>query len=353
MIKKRNLDNSLIQWIMTQTGLGPGIGEIKYLAPAVSATSQYRTRAQQDGVDDDDLFTNLAAAYAGIVADRNDIILAFPGTYTAIASQAWNKRATHLLGLGGPNTTGHFRTSSASDMSNVQIHTVTAQVAETINVTGGNCQMHNVLIHNEGSHATNYAALKVNKYGFYGKNLHIRGATGELAMADKNCASLYVHTDADYLMMENCIIGHNTYTYGARDAALSGVVNFSCGVTAGPQNGIFKDCYFPVRAETSTVGAVRWSSTSCADRDWIFENCLFTNFWSNYAGSLAAVFKMDINPPITSNFILRRSACIGFDEWVEAGADHVPVIMGDMSITDSGGGVMRQQTQTVYAGADR
>ena len=352
MIKKRNLDNSLIQWIMTQTGLGPGIGELFYVAPAASSSSQFRTQLQSMDIDDNNLDTTLATAEDKCVAYRNDVVLAMPGTYTAVASQSWSKAHTHLMGLGGPNVTGHFRTSSASDMRNVQFHTVTAQVAEVINVTGGNCQMHNVLIHNEGSHATNYAALKVNKFGFYGKNLHLRGATGELAMADKNCASLYVHTDADYLMMERCVIGHNTYTYGARDAALSGVVNFSCGVTAGPQNGIFRDCYFPVRAETTTVGAVRWSSTSCADRDWIFENCLFTNFWANYANDLAAVFKMDINPPITSRFILRNCDCIGFAEWVEAGADHVPVVVANMPPYDSGA-VMRQQTETIYAGADR
>ena len=66
-IKKRNLDPALVQWIMTQTGLGVGIGEIHWVAPATSATSQYRAQLQNMGVEiGNKIHTTIDAAMAKV-----------------------------------------------------------------------------------------------------------------------------------------------------------------------------------------------------------------------------------------------------------------------------------------------
>ena len=78
MIKKRNLDPSLVQWIMTVTGLGPGIGELHWVAPVDSATSQYRAQLESWGVGiDHKIHTTVAGAFAKAVAYRNDVILKY------------------------------------------------------------------------------------------------------------------------------------------------------------------------------------------------------------------------------------------------------------------------------------
>jgi len=97
MIKKRNLDSSLIQWIMAQTGLGPMIGDIRYVAPAISATSQFRSQLNDMGVQDVD--TSIATALTKTEDYRNDVVLMAPGTYAE--SLADNLLNTHLLGCGG------------------------------------------------------------------------------------------------------------------------------------------------------------------------------------------------------------------------------------------------------------
>ena len=101
-IKKRNLDNSLIQWIMNYAGLGPGIGDIRYVAPAHSATSLYRQQLEELGVDSEDIYTLPSLAYAAVSANRNDVILLCPGTYTETATITWAKAQTHMIGIGNP-----------------------------------------------------------------------------------------------------------------------------------------------------------------------------------------------------------------------------------------------------------
>lgn len=80
-IKRRNLDNSLVQWIMVESGFGPGIGQIQYVAPATSSTSQFRAQLEAMGVDSGDISTLVATALSKAENYRNDVILIAPGTY--------------------------------------------------------------------------------------------------------------------------------------------------------------------------------------------------------------------------------------------------------------------------------
>ena len=292
------------------------------------------------------IFTTPTLAEDSMVAYRNDVMLVMPGKYTQTASLSWDKAHTHLIGLGGPNTMGHYRTSSENDRRNTLIHTVTTEVAETINLTGPNCQFHNVHIHNEGSHASNVAALKVNGYGFYAKNSTFRGATGTDALTAVEAGSVYLHTDADYCLFENCVMGHNTYSAGVKTGVASGHLVFSVGTAvAGPQNGRFKDCLFQLRSQTVTAGLVRLAGTppaggNMADRDWIFDNCLFTNIWVSWQDQCNAVF-VGV-PSSTCNIILRGCTAVGFDEWQDL--DLSNMIVADMPVVDSGGGLVRAPT---------
>ena len=341
MIRRHNLDPSLIQWLMTLTGAGPGLGDVHYL---VKPNSAYYSWLKDDlRVDGAHIHHDFKAGEDALTADRNDCLLVYPGRYTEITSTAWDKAHTHLIGLGGPNAMGHYRTSSENDRGNTLIHTVTTEVAEVINVTGKNCQFHNIHVHNEGSHASNVAALKLNGYGFQTKNCTYRGATGTDALTAVEAGSVYLHTDADYCLFENCNLGHNTYSAGVKSGVASGHLVFSVGTAvAGPQNGKFKGCHFQLRSQTVTAGLVRLAGTppaggNMADRDWLFEDCLFTNIWVSWQDQCNAVF-VGV-PSSTCNIILRRCTAVGFDEWQDL--DLSNMIVADMPVVDSGGGLVR------------
>jgi len=207
MIKKRNLDNSLIQWIMTQTSLGPGIGKIQYLMPTTSTTARYNTMMADNGIDAADCHATLAAAYAAITNDRNDIILTFPGLYTATATCDWAKDHAHLLGLGGPNILGR------RGRPNVQLHTDTEAVDYTVHLTGDFCQFHNITISNGASGGSaddeNLAAVGVAGYGNYFKTVAFRGINSAAQMAAAACSSLEIMAGSGELLFENCNIGSN------------------------------------------------------------------------------------------------------------------------------------------------
>ncbi len=97
-IKRRNLDNSLIQWIMAESGFGPGIGQIQYVAPATSSTSQFRAQLEAMGVDSGDISTSIATALSKTADYRNDVILIAPGTYVESLTDDLINRI--LLGTG-------------------------------------------------------------------------------------------------------------------------------------------------------------------------------------------------------------------------------------------------------------
>lgn len=339
MIKKRNLDNSLIQWIMTVTGLGPGIGEIKYMAKTASATSQYRTQLQSMGIDDDDMFTTLATTYAALVKNRNDIILVMPGAYDEAATLDWTKDNLHILGLGGPNT--------ASDYSeaNTVIYTDTSAVDFTIDLTGDHCQFINIGINNAGNHATSYAAMRVNGYGNVFENASFIGNLGASQRSAVACASLYIHVNAHNCRWNNCVIGEDCW--GSRSGALSGQLRFSS--TSQPNGGIFKNCYFRSMAATATVAMVAIPANGAVGRGWKFEDCTFHNFYTASSSSnLNQVFYINDNTGTNAITMLKDCAAIGFDCWQDNDYDK---IRSNMPAWYSGGGLTSEPLLTVSGGA--
>lgn len=330
MIKKRNLDNSLIQWIMTVTGLGPGIGEIHYLAPAVSATSQYRSTLNNMHVEDADLHTSLANSYAAVEGYRNDVILMLPGNSIETAGLAWEKHNTHLLGLGGPNTRG-------GDYGPFILTTDTA-VVEVIDITARRCQFQNVAIGNFGNNLAAKAAVTVDGHGNYFKNVQFSGNLYAAQSQQQDCCSLRIDDDASMSLFEDCIIGTNVNA--TRNQASSGQLLFVG--TTGPNGGKFKNCEFLSRAETLTVPMVRINATAAIDRMWLFDNCVFNNFWTNWADKCYSVF--DFTPSVqTCSILLHNCASFGYDEWQTGNTPGGPVVI-TMPGADLDGGLSQTPT---------
>lgn len=326
MIKKRNLDPSLVQWIMTVTGLGPGIGEIKWVVPAKSATSNYRNQLESMGVDSTDMFTLPSLAYAATTAYRNDVVLVMPGAYAETAEIAWSKANTHLIGLGGPNVGGDY------SEPNVAIYTVTANVASTITVTGQNCQFQNFVVENNKDDADNLTAFTVNKYGCYFRNVAFHGLMQDTQCSTAAAAALYIAGDGMYPLLENCIIGQNVWS--ARTAANQGVLRFT-GATR-PNGGIFRNCQFLSNGDVEEAAMVAMPATTSCGRGWYFDNCVFihTDVLVGGGHNLDQVFytvggQKDI-------VLLHHCSAYGIDAWADGAHE---TILSDMAVPAATGGL--------------
>jgi len=341
MIKRRNLDNSLIQWIMTVTGLGPGIGEIRYVAPAASATSQYRTQLQTNGVDDDDLHTTLALGEDKLVAYRNDVLLAMPGAYLETASLAWDKANTHIIGLGGPNMWGdHVE-------PNVCFYTTGVAVAHVLDITGQNCIFINLNFQNGGANAACVSAVKINKYAAYFKSCRIAGNIVSAQNASANCCSLWIAEAGMYPVLIDCQIGQDVW--GNRTTANAGVIKYetTSGASAGRPNGSdFINSRILSVGDDSNCAMVRVTAATAIGRGHRFDNSIFSHFDGAAAGAKDLTRAFYTPSTAVQKDIIHLHNCmgIGITEWQD---DDDDVVWADMPITGLGGGLGRNPTAPV------
>jgi len=327
MIKRRNIDPSLVQWIMTVTGLGPGIGEIKWVVPAKSSTSNYRNQLESMGVDSSDMFTLPSLAYAATTAYRNDVVLVMPGAYAETAEIAWSKQNTHLIGLGGPNIGGDY------SEPNVVIYSVTANVGSVITVTGANCQFQNFVIENNVDDADNLTAFTLNKYGCYFRNVAFHGLMQSTQCSTAAAAALYIDSNGMYPLFENCIIGQNVWS--ARTGANQGVLRFT-STTGRPNGGIFRNCQFLSTGDTEECVMVAMPDVACCGRGWYFDNCVFihTDVLVGGAHNLNQVFytvggQKDI-------VTLHHCMASGIDAWTDGAHE---TVLADMAVPAVTGGL--------------
>lgn len=335
MIKKRNLDNSLIQWIMTVTNLGPGVGELFWVAPSTSATSQFKSHLTEGLGVSEKIYAAPDDAEDATVAARGDVVLVMPGAYDTDTEIDWDKQDTHMIGLGGPNVYGDY------SEYNVVIYTDSTSTVYTVDISGKNCQFHNLAIANLGANAGCLAPVRVNKHGLFFSNVRMQGTMTSQQAADADCASLIITGDGFYPQFHNCIIGENEWA--TRTAANSGQLLFP-GAAGAPSNGLFKDCRFILRSDTATTALVAVSGVDYIGRAWLFDNCFFhcesadqtemnRAFYMNTSGS-------DNIPSIN----LHQCFASNFAAWQ---TDDNDAIEADMPITGIAGGIGQQPDGTV------
>jgi len=336
MIKKRNLDPSLVQWIMSQTGLGPGIGEIFYVAPASSSTSQFRTQLQSMGVKDENIYTSPTTAHADMVAYRNDVMLVAPGAYDLDAELAWSKPWTHLLGLGGPNMYGDY------SEPNVFIYTDAITVASVITVTGQNSIFVNAGIGNFGANAACLTAATINIYGTTFRDCSFMGTTVTEQCAVAAAASLYIGAAGMYPLVVDCQIGQNVW--GTRTTANSGVLRFS-GTGGRPNGGVFRRCRIVSTGDDANCALVAIPAATSSGRGWLFDDCTFEHFDSAAnGGQLNQAFYSVGTGVQKQSMLLHNCGLFGVDEWQDA---NDVVVWSDMPTSSTSGGIGREPTAAI------
>jgi hypothetical protein len=320
MIKLGNLSAPLRQWLMSTLQLGPGIGDVQYLC---DQGGHYHLRLLNDRIPTDHISFTPALAYTKLVADRNDVLLVYPGLYTTLAELDWEKDHTHLIGLGGPNIQGRM------NRPNTMIYTNTEGVGYTIKLTGDNCQFHNVMLGNgtgtsaeagSGANLTaaNKAAFLLAGHGNYLKRVAFRGLGSALQIASSLCSSLEIGDGAGESEFDECIVGVNSYGT-TRSLQAQGQLLFSANPASppSPSDIVFKDTRFLSRAETATVVMVYFSSVLGTDRCVDFIRCHFDNYSANWAVALTQVFGKSTQAHQATNINLINCTHRGFTYWAD------------------------------------
>jgi hypothetical protein len=329
MIKRRNLDPSLVGWLMNTLGLGPGIGDVHHVAGA--DTAYYSWLRDDLKVDPAHIHYSVAAGEDALTASRNDVLLVHPDTYTVTASLTWDKHMTHLVGLGGPLSRGAMGNGCLMNCE-------TTGVGQLIDVQGHNCQFHNINLRNDYASANNLSALKLSTgRNFFGKNLHLVGQCAATQVATAAACALWFYSSGSArpwgAKFQDCKIGDA----GEIVRTAGGPIYFS-GTTAYTLKDVeFENCRIVGWAETVTCPAVTFAANYCADRYILFKDTLFFNYWTNNEDSCNQVFSNSCGT--TLYIVLMNSTAVGYDAWDDSGFDRT---YGAMPVTAANCGIGTQ-----------
>lgn len=227
MIKKRNLDPSLVNWIMAQTGLGPGIGEVHYLCG--EDTSYYSWLRDDMKIEPARIHHTLAKGEDALKANRNDCLIVMPDSYVqSTTALAWDKARTHLIGAGMVGFMEHDVEFTNGDAD------ATPTTGNWV-FSGDNCLIQNVCFRHRG------AAANVINTSIQGDNIH--------------CVNVHFHNMA------------NTAT--ADEAGMKGTVLDGCN------QAVFRNCVFGGTEIERTDGAADMTIGAGTCDNLLFEDCLW------------------------------------------------------------------------------
>lgn len=338
MIKRRNLDPSLIAWILSQ-GFGPYVGDIKFACRADSSGSRAYVSWLRDymGVDDTDIYIGTTApslAYAACTAGRGDVVVVMPGWYNLSTGLDMSKRDTHIIGASSMPQIGMYGSPAVLYTS-----VTTTSNGYTVLMSAEQNSLRNVTVSAYGNHANQKSALKITQSNMWLKAVTIFNFGGATIAGTANATDLWIDTSVPggtSSLFEDCIIGNSGTT--VRSSTSSSVILFgTTGSAGGGQNVFFKNCKILSKAETAGIPIVRMPANYTADRIHLYENCTFYNFWTNWGGSLNQCF--DDQCTTTHTVALKNCALFGVTAWQTTDTGYIKVASGPTQGAAGGIGV--------------
>ncbi len=238
----------------------PTHGNIFFLNPTHPAASD-----DNDGSMDAP-FSTLAAAYAALTANQNDILYYIAGSssITLSAALTWAKNYTHFIGVCAPTHIGQRARI-------FQLSTLTG-ASPLITISASGCIFKDLYIFQGVADATSLINVQVTGGRNYFENVHFAGG-GHATQAIDGGASLALGgtQTCEENLFYRCTIGVDTI-----DAA-TGMMALIFNGTEAHRNE-FKECRFRLRAGHTAAGFVELVTTAAAiDRDTLFDDCIFIN----------------------------------------------------------------------------
>ena len=339
MIKKRNLDPSLVQWIMMQTGLGPGIGELFWVAPATSATSQFRTQLQRWGVEQNyKIYDDPIDAEAAMESYRHDVMLILPGVYNTKGAFTFSKHNAAILGLGHP-IKNWYGSGGAVTIRN----TAETDGAYGMLNTGNYNKFINLHFDNLGENAACVCSVKDQGRDIHYHSClfggHVRSEQAQAAAA----ACLWIDTSETAaghgLLLKDCIVGYSGSTTRTNSNTL--LLFGATGAVGSGSNVRIEDTVFNSRSKIAGCSAIKFAANYTVDRMFLIKNSMFYNFYdeNDITSTLTEVINDDC--ATTHKIVVQNSHQTGWASWEGGTRDTVYLTEADAS---GGSGIATVET---------
>ena len=252
-----------------------------------------------------------ADALTNMTANRNDVLLVAPGTYTGTgaAPLTWSKDVTHMIGL-------QKMAPAEYGGSTITICTTSESGIQAMDLSGDRCQIEGIAFENLGENAACKAALKETGHQNYVKNCMIMGMIRSEQSQNADCCSLWIGTatlaagvSSKY---EGCDIGG---AGGATRTVANGQILFGLtGSVAAGSGMTFTKCRISGRAENVDPCMVKIVAAYCIDKMLLFDDCMFYNFRESHDSTMSAYVVRD-GCNTTHDIVMKNSGQHGHTAW--------------------------------------
>jgi len=292
----------------------PYMGKERYLVESKSKSSNlfYKRLVDTHGIDDDDIFTTVAAAHAAMTANQNDVLYATPGQYNTEGDATWSKSQTHLIGLGTHMSNWY------GDGGDVSIRNLEAtDAAYAVNITGSYCQFHGINFLNLGENAACVSAVKdAGRSNHYFHCNFLGQIRSEQAGTALSCC-LWIDTTVTAaghdLLLDHCYVGTSG---GATRSANNTLLLFGpTGTVAAGSNVTLRNTMFGTRTKTAGCSAIKFAADYTVDRLFFIDNCIFYNFYDENDITSTVTEAINDDCGSTHKILVRNSFITGYAAW--------------------------------------
>ena len=298
-------------------GTVPFTGKAYFVNPATGSDGN-------DGTSPDLPMATIYGAFSRCVSGNNDVIylignggtsgtarlsLAIAQTVTSTATSgmlAWNKNATHLVGIAAPGISSRARISTPTGT-----YTAATFGANTLlTVSGTGCYFANISLVSAFStgNAAEITTIVSGSYNVF-DNCAIGFGQSPESIAAATSRALKVTTGGEQLF-NNCYIGGDSFI---RSTAANSTIELAGG-TARPQ---FNNCLITMKTSYAGSTHIVGTGNNCISTFVQFKNCLFTNAVDQGSTAIDAVGTFSTVSP-NGSILLPGSACTGATKWGNA-----------------------------------
>lgn len=314
----KNSGYGLLEAIRSELAI-PVLGKVFIVA--VSTDPAYNKLSEIFDVDPDGevrLFGDLASAYAATVTDRNDVILLDAKTSHKVTSMLTvAKNRVHFFGMDSGGRVSNQRTLISNTGAGA------ATDVSMIKVTGTGCTFRNIAFKNNWTVAQNLSAvLEYGNNGLY-KNCSFQNL-GSAHLTNANSAPLILAAgDTEF---HECNIGADTL----QSTAASGQVLLIKKGTSGQAatRCLFNKCLFRAYTSQTTHVFVRTAAEGDIDRDIVFKDCDFVNFFTVNNGVKMAVAVASSATSDGGNTYYSGCVAFGVTHFATVAVGNVGVLVG-------------------------
>lgn len=301
-------------------GMMPFTGTYFYVNPATGLDGN-------TGLSPAQALATITAAFAKCTSGKNDVVFLIgngqsSGTARITETLAWNKDATHLVGICSPvNISQRARISHAASAP-------TTAFTPMVRVTGDGCMFANIQIFEGFAESAAVVTWEDQGERNYYSNVHFAGMGNATFSADETGSSCVLLTGGGEHLFENC-------TFGV-DTTPRTVANANVRLRSETARNTFVNCLFPIYATNAGVLAVDANATSSLNRWALFQGCTLINA-QNVSGettmTVAAVGNAAQNGVVLFNNCVRNN----ITDYAAAG-DLIKIANSVDAVTDSTGG---------------